>query len=96
MNIVVYAEASAGSYPGHMVVGQEQIGSAPGYFGFRFDPLDLPDEFRAQEKWRHYLIDHAIPGKIVNETAYVSHLLSMGESARIFYGKHAECDTPIE
>jgi hypothetical protein len=96
MSIVVYAEASAGTYPGHMVVGQEPIGGVPGYFGYRFDPAYLPKEYRPQEQWRNYLLDHAIPGKIVDETAYVSHLLLLGESARIYYEKRAECDIPIE
>src|SRR5712692_10495852 len=85
MSIVVYAEASAGTNPGHMVIGQEPIGGVPGYFGYRFDPADLPEEYRLPEQWRNYLFDNAIRGKIVDETAYVSHLLSLGESARTYY-----------
>ena len=94
MSIVVYAEARAGTNPGHMVVGQEPTEGASSYFGFRFDPADLPDEFRPAEKWRDYLFGHAIPGKIVDETNYVSHLLRI--SARTYYEKRAECDIPIE
>jgi hypothetical protein len=94
MNLVVYAEASAGSYPGHMVVGQEPPGGAARYFGYRFDPADLPEEYRPHEQWRKYLLTHAVPGRIVDETAYVAHLLGLG--ARIYYQKTAECDTPIE
>lgn len=93
MSIVVYAEASAGVNPGHMVLGQEQP-SALRYFGYRFDPADLPAEHRPPEQWRSYLFEHAVPGKIVDETEYVSYLLQIG--ARTYYEKRAECDTPIE
>ncbi|MBI1914762.1 MAG: hypothetical protein HYS12_08500 [Planctomycetes bacterium] len=96
MSIVVYAEASSGTNPGHMVVGQEPSGGAPCYFGYRFDLADLPKEYRPQEKWRDYLFTYAIPGKIVDETAYVSHLLALGETARTYYEKRAECGIPIE
>jgi len=96
MSIVVYAEASAGTNPGHMVIGQEPIGGVRGYFGYRFDPADLPEEYRLPEQWRNYLFDNAIRGKIVDETAYVSHLLSLGEGARTYYEKRAECAIPIE
>jgi hypothetical protein len=94
MSIVVYAEASAGTNPGHMVVGQEPSGGTPSYFGFRFDPVDLPIEFRPAEKWPIYLLENAVPGRIVDETEYVGYLI--GLSARIYYEKRAECDIPIE
>src|SRR5260370_37805577 len=93
MSLVVYAEASAGSYPGHMVIGQEPAGRGARYFGFRFDPADLPDECRPQDQWRKFLLPHAVPGKIVHETAYVAHLLQA--DARTYYEKRANCDTPI-
>lgn len=94
MSIVVYAEASAGTNPGHMVVGQEPTGGAPCYVGYRFDPADLPEESRPPEMWRDYLFSHAIPGKIVDETDYVGHLLKV--SARTYCEKRAECDIAIE
>ena len=100
--IVVYADASSGTYPGHMVLGQEPLGdlcaceysgvsSSPGhmilgqespsgerrYFGYRFDPDDLPPEFQSPEKWRQYLFTNTVPGKIVDETAYVIHKLKL-------------------
>jgi hypothetical protein len=94
MSIVVYAEASSGSNPGHMVVGEEPADAGRSYFGYRFDPADLPEEFRASERWRDYLFEHAVPGKIVDETAYVNMLLAIG--AREYYEKRAECAIPIE
>jgi hypothetical protein len=94
MSIVVYAEASEGANPGHMVVGQEPTGDNPCYFGFRFDPADLPEEYRPADQWRNYLFRHAVPGKIVDETAYVTYLL--GARARTYYEKRAECNIPIE
>lgn len=94
MSIVVYAEASEAANPGHMVVGQEPTELDPSYFGFRFDPADLPEEYRPAKQWRNYLFSHAVPGKIVDETAYLNHLFSV--SARTYYVKRAECDTPIE
>lgn len=94
MSIVVYAEASKGAYPGHLVVGQEPTEGVPRYFGYRFDPADLPEEHRSPEQWRKYLFANAVPGKIVDETAYVSHLL--GVNARTYYEKRAECALSIE
>jgi hypothetical protein len=94
MSIVVYAEASEGANPGHMVFGQESTAGEPCYFGYRFDLADLPPEYRSQEKWRDYLFGHAIRGVIVDETNYVKYVLKVTE--RTYYEKHAECDTPIE
>jgi hypothetical protein len=94
MSMVVYAEASAGSNPGHMVVGEELTEGTASYFGFRFDPAHLPPEYRQPEHWRKYLFNHAIPGMIVDETAYVTHLLRIG--ARVYYEKRVDCDILIE
>jgi hypothetical protein len=77
-----------------MVVGEEPAAGSPRYAGYRFDPADLPNEYRAQERWREYLFRHAVPGRIVDETAYVRHLLAAG--ARDYYEKRAECGTPLE
>jgi len=94
MSLVVYAEASAGAYPGHMVVGEEQPDGDARYFGFRFDPADLPEEFRAQKRWRDYLLAHAIPGQIVDETNYVARLLFTVD--RGYFEKRADCNISIE
>lgn len=77
-----------------MVVGQEPTGAAPRYFGYRFDPADLPEEYRQQQKWQDYLLSNAVPGMIVDETDYVAYLFLV--SARTYYEKRAECDMPIE
>jgi len=94
MSLVVYAEPSGGTNPGHMVVGQECPQTGPGYFGFRFDPDDLPAEYRPPEQWRYYLFDHAIPGLIVDETRYVELLLA--DLARTYYEKRADFCVPVE
>lgn len=94
MTLVVYAEASAGDYPGHMVVGQEDQSEPPRYFGYRFDPADLPEAYRPPERWREYLFNNAVPGTITDESRYVSLLLR--DQARSFYEKRAVCDIPIE
>lgn len=94
MSLVVYAEASARTHPGHMVVGEESVGGSPAFFGFRFDPADLPTDYRPSEKWREYLYAHAVPGQIVDETTYVAHLL--GRAGRTYYEKRADCDLSIE
>jgi hypothetical protein len=52
--LIVYAEASDGAYPGHMVIGQESETGEVRFYGFRFDPVDLPEEYRTPEKWRNY------------------------------------------
>jgi hypothetical protein len=104
MNLVVYAEASSETYPGHMVVGQEPSRgqdvnktASEGqscYFGYRFDPADLPESHRKPEKWRDYLFKHAVPGSIVDETAYVSYLIRV--CRRTYHEKRAECIILIE
>jgi hypothetical protein len=72
-----------------MVVGDEPAGGTPSFFGFRFDPADLPEEYRPPERWREYLYGHAIPGQIVDESAYVKYLLRAG--GRTLYEKRADC-----
>jgi hypothetical protein len=94
MTLVVYAEGRDGSNPGHMVVGQEPERGLPRYFGYRFDPADLPMEAQAPEHWREYLFTHTVPGRIVDETRYVSHVLVVG--GRTFFEKRAACAAVIE
>lgn len=86
MDLVVYLETSGGTNPGHMVIGQE--GTEPsGFYGFRFDFMNLPPEFRPQSRWRDYLFDHAVPGDIVDDTRYTQELLAT--DAQVFF-KRAE------
>ena len=94
MTFVVYAAASRGSYPGHMVIGQEGPGDACRYFGYRFDPATLPDDFQPQERWLNYLLDHAVPGMITDETEYITYLLAMSDAP--FYYKRGECAVLVE
>ena len=93
MNLIVYAEASAGTYPGHMVVGQVRAEGDSSFFGFRFDPADLPEEHRSIEKWRGYLSDHAVPGIIVDESLYVEQLLLANRGD--YFEKRAACEIEI-
>lgn len=37
------------------------------YRGFRFNPADLPDEFRHPTQWRNYLFTASVPGYVVDE-----------------------------
>jgi len=94
MSLVVYAEASHESNPGHMVVGEEWEKEEPSYFGFRFDPATLPEEFRPPAQWREYLLSNKTPGLIVDESRYVRHLLTA--AARSYREKRGEVKTRIE
>ena len=85
MEIVVYANASGGTYPGHMVIGEETANGESSYFGYRFDVADLPAEYRNAARWREYLFTHTVPGNIVDETAYVYSFLQ--EEGGTYYTK---------
>lgn len=102
MQLVVYAEPSQEENPGHMVVGQEGGADGARYFGFRFDPADLPPEAQPPACWRQFLFEHVVPGRIVDETAYVSYVLGFAPppvylgsgtppAARTYYEKRAPC-----
>jgi hypothetical protein len=93
MGIVVYANVSAGAYPGHMVIGEEVDDGASSYFGYRFDVADLPLEYRNTARWREYLFTHTVPGNIVDESAYVRSLIR--ERGAAYYTKRAECDVSV-
>lgn len=95
--LVVYAEASRGRYPGHMVVGQEEEAGEGRYFGFWFDPADLPAGVRDSgnpDRWREYLLSASVPGHIIDETRYVRHLLAVAR--RPYYEKRARTADEIE
>ncbi|MFO0848385.1 MAG: hypothetical protein U0871_07505 [Gemmataceae bacterium] len=92
MCVVVYVRERSGDDPGHMVVGQEPVGSNASYYGFRFDPADLPPEFQPQDQWRNYLFDHPVPGYIDDETEKTRYLIL--EKARL-YSKRASCEAAI-
>jgi hypothetical protein len=46
MELLALVEPSKGLNPGHMVIGQGFDDGTSRYFGFRFDPTDLPEEYR--------------------------------------------------
>jgi hypothetical protein len=52
--LVVYLNPSAGTDPGHMVVGGGAADGPTAYFGDRFNPVDLPEAFRSSSHWRNY------------------------------------------
>jgi hypothetical protein len=93
MEIVVYANASGGTYPGHMVIGEETANGDSSYFGYRFDVADLPAEYRNAARWREYLFTHTVPGNIVDETAYVHSLLQ--EKGGTYFTKRAVCEVSM-
>ena len=93
MYLVVYAEASAGLYPGHMVVGQETSDGSASYFGFRFNPVELPSDRRSPIHWQEFFASNAVPGTIVDESGYVRHLLRSDD--RKVYEKRVECSVEL-
>jgi len=94
MTLVVYAEASEGLFPGHMVVGQETPHDGASYYGFRFNAAELPSEVRSPIHWQAFFSSNAVPGMIVDESDYVDYLLRI--SNRKVYEKRAECDAELE
>src|SRR4051812_13483533 len=93
MDLVVIVEPSDGSYPGHMVVGQESDHTFQ-YFGFHLDPDSLPAEHRAPAQWQEYLYASKIWGEIREESDYVR-LIRQRASTKI-YEKRVTCKVPIE
>ncbi len=82
-----------GRIRGHMAIGEEVADGESSYFGYRFDVADLPIEYRNAARWREYLFTHAVPGNIVDETAYVRSLIH--ERGLAYYTKRAECGVSI-
>ncbi len=74
MELVAIVEPSSGTNPGHMVIGQEAVGAEPRFFGFRFDPNSLPDEFQSPDRWQEYFYSKKTLGSIHDETLYVRNL----------------------
>ena len=74
-HLVSYVESSNDDDPGHLVIGQESSANPPHYFGYRFNPVELPPEFQSPTRYREYLFTHSVPGHIVDETPYVEALL---------------------
>jgi hypothetical protein len=90
MNLVVYLETSRGPNPGHIVIGEESRPGEGRYFGYRFNPLDLPEEFRPPVRWRDYLFDHTVPGGIVEDALFVDLLLASGDGGYVKRARDVE------
>jgi hypothetical protein len=94
MILILLVEPSHGVDPGHMVIGQESPDGETKYFGFHFDPDELPREFQLPERWQEFLHSHKTPGHIRDELTYVHGLL--GDSARKHLEKRVNCEIAIE
>lgn len=75
-------------FPGHCVVGDGLT-----YFGFRFEPSELPPEFRPMNRWRRFLNSNKAPGFVFDETSFVVSLLEFRNESR--WEKNAETDASV-
>jgi hypothetical protein len=89
MELVAIVEPSKGIEPGHMVIGQELNDGTSGFFGYRFDPTDLPAEFQPKQHWQAYLSRNKIPGSIYEEKKYLQDLYDGGG---IYFEKRVTCE----
>lgn len=55
MAVVVYVEKKRVDFPGHLVVGQEDPNSLPRYYGYLYDPADIPAGSYKGEAWVTYI-----------------------------------------
>jgi hypothetical protein len=94
MELVALVEPSESYDPGHMVIGQEGDGTASRFFGFRFDPLDLPVEYRDRARWQEYLYANKVLGSIEDDTVLVERLRR--EKPDVLTEKRTECDSRLE
>ena len=93
MDLIAIVKPSRGVDPGHMVIGQESSDGFS-YIGFRFDPEDLPAEFRPAERWQEYLFSNTVIGFLSDELDFVQGLRRAG--AHSFLEKRVPCETPLE
>jgi hypothetical protein len=95
MDLVVLAEASDGAIePGHLVVGQATPAGDMQWYGYRFDPADLPHEFQPVARWRYYLHNQGVKGYITDESAYMQFLEQQG--GRKFFRKSAPAEASLQ
>ena len=52
---------------GHMGLFWIDGTNAPKFRGFVFNPLELPEAFRAPAQWRDYLFANSCPGHIIRD-----------------------------
>jgi hypothetical protein len=93
MDLVAIVEPSKGIEPGHMVIGQELDDGSSRFFGYRFDPTELPAEFQTAERWQEYLFHNKTFGTIYEEKKYLQDLFDSGD---VFFEKRAPCGEVIE
>ena len=93
MDLVALVQPSHELDPGHMVIGQESQHTVA-FFGFRFDPEDLPAEFQPPERWQEYLFSNTVIGFIIDDLPYVQKTRSLDATA--FMEKRVACELPIE
>ncbi len=94
MELIVLIEPSNGINPGHVTIGQESVEGVTKFFGFHFDPDELPAEFRPPERWQEYLFLNKTLGHVRDDMRYV-HGLRSDETSK-FFEKRAVCDTGVE
>jgi hypothetical protein len=94
MELVALVEPSQGLDPGHMMIGQEFDDGTSRYFGFRFDPADLPEDYRDPKRWQEYLYSNKILGSIDNDTLLVDRFRR--EKPDSVVEKRIHCDSPLE
>jgi hypothetical protein len=93
MDLVAIVEPSKGIEPDHMVIGQELDDGISSYFGYRFDPTELPAEFLSAERWQEYLFHNKTYGTIYDEKKYLQDLFDSGD---VFFELRAPCGEAIE
>jgi hypothetical protein len=93
MALVALVQPSHGVDRGHIVISQETQDETR-YFGFRFDPEDLPAEARSPERWQEYLFSNKVVGYISDELEYVQRMRSL--NAKAFLEKRVACTVAIE
>jgi hypothetical protein len=76
VSLVVYLEPRTGDFPGHMVVGDESSSGRAAFFGYRYDPLDLPVSLESLQQIHSYFKSGTCPGSIVDESSYVEFFLT--------------------
>ena len=94
MELVVMVAPSDGTNPGHMIIGQESAAGDGKFFGYRFDPIDLPAEYQTADRWQEYLFSNKILGEIRDETDHARRVRL--NTVATYYEKRTFCDVSIE
>lgn len=65
-------------HPGHMGVTWKE-GRERSFRGFRFNPLDLPENVRPASRWRAYLFENRVPGYVTDDILLEDAVARRGE-----------------